>query len=75
MKLSYISTCTYVSTFKYTFVSTCTNFCWRTCTYTQVLQARSQGGFLGAEEPPSQIKGPQSYQKGPLLCLKKPQIC
>ena len=26
-------------------------------------QARSQGGSLGAEEPPSQIKGSQFYQK------------
>ena len=24
---------------------------------------------------PSQIKGPQFYQKGSLFCLKKPQIC
>ena len=38
-------------------------------------QACSQGGSLGVEEPPSQIKGPQFYQKGPLFRLKKPQIC
>ena len=34
-----------------------------------------RGSSLGAEEPSSQIKGPQFYQKGPLLCLKRPQIC
>ena len=39
------------------------------------LQAHSQGGSLGAEEPPSQIKGPQFYKKGPVFCLKIPQIC
>ena len=33
-------------------------------------QARSQGGSLGVEEPHSQIKGSQFYQKGPLFCLK-----
>ena len=31
-------------------------------------QACSQGGSLGVEESPSQIKGP-------LFCLKRPQIC
>ena len=35
----------------------------------------ARGSSLGAEEPPSQMKGPQFYQKGPLFCLKKPQIC
>ena len=29
--------------------------------YHATLQARSQGGSLGAEEPPSQMKGPQFY--------------
>ena len=33
-----------------------------------VVQARSQGGSLGAEKLPSQTKGPQFYQKDPLFC-------
>ena len=30
----------------------------------------AKGGSLGAEELPSQIKGPQFYHKGQLFCLK-----
>ena len=33
-----------------------------------VVQTRSQGSSLDAEEPPSQIKGPQFYQKDLLFC-------
>ena len=34
------------------------------------VQARSQGGSLGAEEPPSLKKRSTILLKGPLFCLK-----
>ena len=31
------------------------------------VQARSQGGSVGSDEPPSQIKGPLFQRKGPVF--------
>ena len=36
------------------------------------IQARSQGGSAGSEEPPSQIKGPLFVMKGPPFEIKSP---
>ena len=35
--------------------------------YKDTTQARSQGGAVGADAPPSQIKGPHFFKKGPLF--------